>query len=97
MDYLVARDDIVADRVGVLGMSMGSTLAWWLAALDERIAAVAELCCFADLATLVARGDHNRHGIYMVVPGLLRHFDTWEIASLTCRARTCAVWDSRIR
>ena len=24
-------------RVGTLGMSMGSTMAWWLAALDERV------------------------------------------------------------
>lgn len=92
VDYLHARDDIIAGRIGVMGMSMGSTLAWWLAALDTRIAAVAELCCFADVATLVARGDHNRHGIYMTVPGLLRHFDTWEIASLIVpRPHLCCV------
>ncbi len=71
-----------ADRIGAFGLSMGATLAWWLAALDTRIAAVADLCCFADLGTLVASGAHALHGPYMVVPGLLGAFRSGEIAGL---------------
>jgi dienelactone hydrolase len=81
-DWLAMRPDIDAARIGAMGLSMGATLAWWLAAIEPRIAAVAELCCFADLATLVDSGAHDLHGIYMTVPGLLREFATGEIAAL---------------
>src|SRR6266516_1423602 len=37
LDYLVTRDDVDLGRIGTLGLSMGSTMAWWTAALDERI------------------------------------------------------------
>jgi dienelactone hydrolase len=36
LDWLAARPDVDASRLGTLGMSMGSTMAWWLAALDEH-------------------------------------------------------------
>ena len=36
IDYLETRGDVNMRRVGALGMSMGATLSWWLAALDER-------------------------------------------------------------
>jgi dienelactone hydrolase len=71
-----------AGRIGAFGLSMGATLAWWLAALDKRIAAVADLCCFADLETLVESGAHALHGPYMVVPGLLPAFRSGAIAGL---------------
>ena len=70
------------NRIGTMGLSMGATLAFWLGALDMRIKAVAHLCCFADLATLVKSGAHDLHGHYMTVPGLLTHFRTGEIAGL---------------
>jgi dienelactone hydrolase len=37
LDYLLARPEVDTARVGTLGMSMGSTMAWWVAALDPRI------------------------------------------------------------
>ena len=37
LDYLAARPEVDAARLGTLGLSMGSTMAWWLAALDERV------------------------------------------------------------
>ena len=39
LDYLVSREDVDAQRLATLGISMGSTMAWWSAALDERIRA----------------------------------------------------------
>ncbi len=61
---------------------MGATLAFWLAALDPRIKAVAHLCCFADLQHLVETGAHDLHGIYLTVPGLVGRVRTGEIAGL---------------
>ena len=37
MDYLQARSEVDTSRIATLGLSMGSTMAWWLAALDERV------------------------------------------------------------
>lgn len=92
IDYLDCRADMDTTRLAAYGISMGATLSWWLAALDERVQAVADVCCFADLATLVALGGHDRHGIYMTVPGLLASYDTLDIATLIApRAHLCAV------
>lgn len=82
LTYLAARDDVDPARIGAFGISMGCMLSYWLAAMDERIAAVAHLCCFADLRTLVQLGAHDRHGIYLVVPGLLNEADAGIIAAL---------------
>lgn len=82
LDYLATRADIDPRRIGAFGISMGCTLSYWLAAVDERIAAVAHLCCFADLRTMIELGAHDGHGIYLVVPGLLEETDAGEIAAL---------------
>ena len=82
LDYLVSRDDIDADRIATMGMSMGSTMAWWLAALDERIAVTVDLNCLTDFQTLMEKGDLRLHGIYYYVPDLLTHFSTSSINAL---------------
>src|SRR5207247_5192428 len=38
LDYLCSRPEVDRSRIGATGMSMGSTRAWWLAAVDERVA-----------------------------------------------------------
>jgi dienelactone hydrolase len=82
LTWLASRDDVDPERIGAFGISLGSTLSYWLAAVDPRIRAVAHLCCYADYATLVELGAHDNHGIYLLVPGLLRHTSTGEIAGL---------------
>jgi len=82
VDVLAAQDGVDAKRIGAFGLSMGATLAFWLAALDTRIAAVAHLCCFADLGELVRQNGHDLHGIYMTVPGLLPKLRTGQVAGL---------------
>ncbi|MFC4871945.1 dienelactone hydrolase family protein [Negadavirga shengliensis] len=82
LDYLVSREDIDADRIATMGMSMGSTMAWWLAALDERIKVTVDLNCLTDFHTLMEKGDLRLHGIYYYVPDLLNHFSTSKINSL---------------
>jgi dienelactone hydrolase len=78
--WLAGREDILADRIGVYGLSMGATLGYWLAAVEPRIAAVAHLCCYADFASLIETGAHDLHGVYLTVPGLLDIASNGEIA-----------------
>ncbi len=82
LDFLEAHPAIRSDSLGALGFSMGSTLAWWLAAIEPRVRAASALCSFADLETLVQTGAHNGHGIYMMVPGLLEIARSGQIAGL---------------
>lgn len=82
LGYLVGRQDVDGARIAAIGLSMGGTHAYWLAALDRRVRAVAQLCCFADLAGLIRTGAHDLHGQYMTVPGLLRHGDAGDVAGL---------------
>lgn len=82
IDYLVSRRDLDAARIGALGISMGSTMSWWAAALDERVRVVVELCCLTDFDELIAARGLDEHGLYYYVPGLLREFDTARILEL---------------
>jgi dienelactone hydrolase len=74
LDWLASRGDVDPARVGTLGMSMGSTMAQWLAALDVRVKVAVDICCLTDYQTLLAEKGLAGHGIYYFVPGLLKHF-----------------------
>jgi dienelactone hydrolase len=82
LDFLIKRPDVDAARVGTLGMSMGSTMAWWLAALDERIKVTVDINCLTDFQALLARKALSLHGVYYFVPGLINHFTTAQINAL---------------
>jgi dienelactone hydrolase len=82
VDYLATRPDVDAQRIATLGMSMGSTLAWWLAALDERIKVCVDICCLTDFDALIAHHGLGGHGIYYYVPSLLKYFSTSDINRL---------------
>lgn len=82
LDYLETRNDVDSKRIATMGMSMGSTMAWWLSALDERIKVCVDLCCLTDYQTLLEEKGLDRHGIYYYVPDLLNHFTTSQINGL---------------
>jgi pimeloyl-ACP methyl ester carboxylesterase len=82
LDFLLTRPEIDPQRVATLGMSMGSTMAWWLAALDERIKVTVDINCLTDFQALLARKALSLHGVYYFVPGLLKHFTTAQINAL---------------
>ncbi len=44
LDYMQLRSDVQPDRIGTIGMSMGGLMAWWTAALDDRIKVCVDLC-----------------------------------------------------
>lgn len=82
LDYLAGRPEVDGRRIGATGMSMGSTRAWWLAALDDRIAATVGVACLTRYENLIRHGELRAHGIYYFVNGLLRHFDTEGVLAL---------------
>jgi dienelactone hydrolase len=82
IDYLARRPEVDPRRIGTLGMSMGATKAWWLAALDPRVRLCLDVCCLTDYEELIKAGSLGEHGIYYYVPSLLKHFQTAEINEL---------------
>ncbi|MEX2234804.1 MAG: alpha/beta hydrolase family protein [Cyclobacteriaceae bacterium] len=82
LDYLVSRPEIDREKIGVEGMSMGATRAWWLAALDERVKVVVGVACFTRYQELIEQRELRAHGIYYFVPGMLSHFDTEAVMGL---------------
>jgi acetyl xylan esterase AXE1 len=82
MDYLASRPEVDPTRLGAFGMSMGSTKAWWLAALDPRVKVCMDVCCLTDYDELIRTHGLKEHGIYYYVPSLLKHFQTAEINEL---------------
>lgn len=82
IDYLETRPDVDLDRIGTLGMSMGSTMAWWTAALDKRIKVCVDICCLTDFDALIDSRGLDSHSVYYYVPNLLKSFSSAQINSL---------------
>jgi hypothetical protein len=81
-DYLLSRPEVDAGRLATLGLSMGSTMAWWTAALEERFKVCVDLCCLTDYQALLETRNLDGHGVYYYVPGLLKHFSSGDINAL---------------
>lgn len=82
IDYLASRPEVDARRIGTIGMSMGSTMAQWVGALDTRVRAVVDICCLGEYQALLDTGGVAGHGFYYFVPGILRHFSMAQINAL---------------
>jgi hypothetical protein len=82
MDYLCSRADVDVKRIGTIGLSMGSTMAWWTAALDTRVKVCVDICCLTDFEALIESRGLDAHGVYYYVPSLLKHFSTSDINAL---------------
>ncbi|MCX5759624.1 MAG: acetylxylan esterase [Candidatus Hydrogenedentes bacterium] len=82
LDYLTSRPEVDPARIATLGISMGSTMAWWLAALDERVKVTVDICCLTEFHTLLRKNGLAKHGVYYYVPSLLKHFTTSDINAL---------------
>ena len=82
LDYLTSRKEVDAARIGVTGMSMGSTRSWWLAAVDERIACTVAVACMTRYENLIKHGQLRQHGGYYFAYGILKHFDSEGVLAL---------------
>lgn len=61
LDYLESRDEVDARRIGVTGRSGGGAYSWWIAAIDERIAAAVPVAGITDLHNHVVDGVVEGH------------------------------------
>lgn len=82
IDYLFTREDVDTERIGIVGMSMGSSMSWWTAALDPRIKVCVDICAMTDFQTLIETGGLDEHSVYYYVPNLIRRFSTAQINAL---------------
>jgi dienelactone hydrolase/lysophospholipase L1-like esterase len=82
LDYLCSRPEVDTKRIGATGMSMGSTRAWWLAAVDERVACTVGVACLTRYENLIRHGQLRAHGVYYFTYGILKHFDTEAVLAL---------------
>ncbi|HVN21698.1 MAG TPA: alpha/beta hydrolase family protein [Dongiaceae bacterium] len=82
IDYLSTRPEVDPRRLAAFGMSMGSTKAWWLAALDPRVSYCLDVCCLTDFEELIKANGLHGHAIFYYVPSLLKNFQTADINEL---------------
>ena len=87
LEWLRSRAGFADLPVTTLGLSMGSTMAIWAAALEPSITACIDLCCLAEFDALLASGTFDLHGEYFFVPGLLAEFSAAEISALIAPRR----------
>ena len=82
VDYLLSRPDVDPKRIGCVGLSVGGLRSCHLAALDQRIRAAVVVGWMASFPRQLKRQIRNTIGHTKVVPGLYRHLDYPDVASL---------------
>jgi dienelactone hydrolase len=61
IDYLLTRSEVDPNRIGVTGRSGGGATTWWVAALDDRVAAAVPVAGITDLTNHIVDGVVNGH------------------------------------
>jgi hypothetical protein len=51
--YRATPAHVDSQRLATLGLSMGSRIAWWPEALDERVKVRFDLCCLTEIQALL--------------------------------------------
>jgi dienelactone hydrolase len=82
VDYLVTRPEVDPDRIGCVGLSVGGLRSCHLAALDDRIKAAVVVGRMASYPAQLKGRIRHTIGFTKLVPGLMRHLDYPDVASL---------------
>jgi dienelactone hydrolase len=80
VDVLCERPEVMSDRIGCYGHSMGSTHCWLVGPLEPRLKCVVGNCCLPTYDGIEA--THITHCFPNFVPGWKKYGDTPEIAAL---------------
>jgi dienelactone hydrolase len=90
--YLEQREDVVADRIGVTGMSFGGITAFYTWAVDGRVRAMASICGgVGSIDVLLREGRPAYHGFYWWIPDMLTHGDQGAFAAALA-PRPLMIW-----
>jgi len=71
LNYLTTRKEVDVKRIAAIGMSMGSNMSWWTAAMDERIKVTVSISCLTRYQEHLA-GGLSKHALYFCIPGMLK-------------------------
>ena len=95
VDYLLTRPEVDPKRIGCVGLSVGGLRACHLAALDDRIKAAVVVGWMTSFPAQLERHVRNTIGHTKVVPGLYRHLDYPDVASLAMPAALLVINGSK--
>jgi len=76
VDYLQTRADVDGAKIGVTGFSLGGAIAWYAAAVDERLRVIVPVCGGAGTYDDLLRSQPNAryHSQYFYPAGFLKLF-----------------------
>jgi dienelactone hydrolase len=80
IDFLVSRPEVVSEKIGCYGHSMGSTHAWLVGPWEPRIKCLVGNCCLPTYKAI--HREHMLHCFPNFIPGIFEHGDTPDIAAL---------------
>ena len=80
VSLLCSRPEVITDRIGCYGHSMGSTHAWLVGPLEPRLKCIIGNCCLPTYEAI--EEEHLLHCFPNFVPGWMNYGDTPEIAAL---------------
>jgi dienelactone hydrolase len=80
IDYLCSRPEVLSDRIGCYGHSMGSTHTWLVGPWEPRLSCLVGNCCLPTYAAI--HRTHLLHCFPNFIPGWFQYGDTPDIAGL---------------
>ncbi len=80
IDVLCERPEVIDDKIGCYGHSMGSTHSWLVGPLEPRLKCIVGNCCLPTYDAI--EEEHLLHCFPNFVPGWKQYGDTPEIAAL---------------
>ena len=80
VDYLASRPEVIADRMGCYGHSMGSTHTWLVGPWEPRLKCLVGNCCLPTYAAI--ERTQILHCFPNFIPGVHQYGDTPDIAGL---------------
>ncbi len=80
IDFLVSRPEVIREKLGCYGHSMGSTHTWLVGPWEPRIGCLVGNCCLPTYAGI--HREHLLHCFPNFIPGLFQYGDLPDIAAL---------------
>ena len=80
VDFLQSRPEVVDEKIGCYGHSMGSTHTWLVGPWEPRLKCLVGNCCLPTYKAM--HREHMLHCFPNFVPGIFPEHDTPDIAAL---------------